>query len=110
MIGKKLFLQTIDEIRAATKYQDGLNGFFRENNCDGYLLQPDCVDTVIRLLENIFCDTKDNWISYFCWELDFGGGYEPGSVIAPGGENIELRTAEDLYDLLVDNMQADGKE
>lgn len=40
------------------------------------------------------------WIMYFCWEKDFGRGYEEGDVQIDGVE-FPLTNSEELYDLLI---------
>ena len=40
------------------------------------------------------------WIMYFCWEKDFGRGYEEGDVQIDG-VNFPLTSSEELYDLLI---------
>ena len=72
MISEKKFCKIISKIQNTWEYQGKLNDFFRNNGVDGYLFQPDCMDQVIELLEYIFHDEEDNWISYFIFELDFG--------------------------------------
>lgn len=46
---------------------------------------------------------KDEWIEYFCFELNFGKKWEPGLIRDDNGLDIVLQTPEDLYDLLQHN-------
>lgn len=101
LINKEDFVTTIEDIKLVNSYQDGLNNFFRKNNVDGYIFQPDCTATVLRLLHNIFGEAdRDNWIEYFCFELDFGKKWKPDSVTKKDGTSIKLQTIEDLYEFL----------
>ena len=43
-----------------------------------------------------------SWISYFCFELDFGREWKPGTI-SNNGADVKLQTAEDLYNLLLNN-------
>lgn len=65
-----------------------------------------CAGTVLDILAAIFEDESD-WISYYCFELDFGKRYEPGCV-KKDGKNVPLATLEDLYNLLLKNYQDRG--
>lgn len=90
-------------------YSNRLNEFFSSNGCDGYLYQPDCADIMIDLLHYIFAEKdRGEWISYFCYDLDFGRKYKPGCVTDPDGSGSKLETAEDLYDLLAGNWIREG--
>ena len=55
-------------------------------------------DTVIDLLEELTND-EGQMISYFVYELDWGKKWEPGCV-TDENEDIDLSTAEKLYDYL----------
>ena len=49
MISEKKFCRIMSKIRNSWEYQDKLNDFFRNNDVDGYLFQPDCIDQAIEL-------------------------------------------------------------
>ena len=55
--------------------------------------------TVLELLAEIMDDQHDD-IRYWCDDLEYGERYTPGDVVVDGNE-IELRTSEQLYDFLV---------
>ena len=105
MITKEEFVAIIDEVEQVHKYSDSLNHFFHQNNVQGYLFQPNCTETALRLLHLMFkqADT-DEWISYFCYELNFGRKWKEGTVKDRDGADIKLQTPEDLYDFLRSNM------
>lgn len=105
MITKEEFVTVMKEIEYCHRYSDKLNNFFHQNNVDGYLFQPDCTETALRLLHLIFKNADvDEWISYFCYELDFGKKWKEGMVKDKDGADIKLQTAEDLYNLLQNNV------
>lgn len=54
---------------------------------------------VVDLLE-FAMDDQGDWISYWLWELEFGEKYKPGCV-TDNGVDVDLSTAEKLYDFLV---------
>lgn len=103
IITKEYFNEIMESIKNTYKYQEGLNNYFSKNGVDGYIYQPDCIDTLMKLLHNIFGEKdKDEWISYFCFELDFGRKYKEGIIKDEFGRNIPLATFDDLYTLLTE--------
>ena len=100
-ISKEEFIKAIEDVKTVSKYHEGLNNFFRKNNVQGYIFQPDCCDTVLRLLHNVFSEgDKDKWIEYFCFDLNYGKKWEQGSIRDKYGKEIVLQTSEDLYKLI----------
>lgn len=100
-LSKEEFIKAINDVEVTYKYQENLNNFFKKNNVEGYIFQPDCVATVLRLLHVFFNDEdKEEWIEYFCFELNFGKKWEPGIVKDENGADIILQTPEDLYNVL----------
>ena len=90
----------MEEVKKVEDYNIGLNKYFFEHDVDGYIFQPDCIDTVLKLLHIIFGEAdRDEWISYFCFELEFGKKYKDGDI-SENGKNIRLANSEDLYDIL----------
>lgn len=103
IISRELFTEIIEEIRKVYDYQEGLNKYFEKNDVDGYIYQPDCMCATIKLLHFIFGEKDiDEWISYFCFELNFGRKYTDGAVVDENGKNIPLATIDDLYNLLTE--------
>lgn len=93
------FERYMKDIKRSYEYSEKLNDFLRENADDGYVFQPDCIDTAVNLLSFIFGD-EAGWIEYFVFELEFGKRYEDGMVINQDGSNISLASTEDLYKFL----------
>lgn len=103
IITKEYFNEIMENVKNTYKYQEGLNNYFSKSGVDGYIYQPDCVDTTIKLLHNIFAEKDvDEWISYFCFELDFGKKYKEGMIRDEFGKDIPLSTYDDLYALLTE--------
>lgn len=103
IITKEVFNEIIEDIRIANDYQENLNKFFSKNGADGYIFQPDCTCSVLKLLHLIFGEKDaDEWIEHFCLELNFGRKYKEGDVLDKDGKNIPLTTTDDLYRLLTE--------
>lgn len=102
IISKELFVEAIEDVKKSDNYQDWLNKTMQSKGVEGYLYQPNCVDTVIKLLHNLFYDTdKEETISYFCLDLDYGRKWKHGSFIDKNGKDIDLSTSEKLYNYLI---------
>ena len=107
ILSKDEFITVIQNWKDVTDYQDKLNNLFREN-CEGWLFQPDCSVGLLHTLEVMFRD-QSHWIDYFVHELEFGKKYVDGSVLEMDDSPIPLGTIEELYDLLIKEMNRYGK-
>lgn len=59
---------------------------------------------IVKYLEKEMED-KFDWISDFIYELEFGKNYKPEMITEKDGSNIDLSTAEKLYDVLFSEME-----
>lgn len=59
---------------------------------------------VVNLLEKLFKDEENGWITYFLYELDCGKSWKPGTA-TEGDKDIPLSNAKELYALLVENLE-----
>jgi hypothetical protein len=102
MINKQDFINVIADIEKVYRYHENVNDFLRKNNVEGYIFQPDCSSTVIMLLHIMFGENdKNDWINYFCNEIDFGHKWVSGMIKDKDGSDIKLKNSGDLYDLLL---------
>ena len=108
-IEKELFCKCIRALRRTYKFQDDVCGLIRDINkkdedkdmCDmGAMMYPDCSNALVDLLEVIMDDNEDEWISYFCYELDFGNEWCEGCCTDEKGNDIPLQTIDDLWNVL----------
>ena len=53
--------------------------------------------TVVKLLENMFCDTGT--LSWWLYELDYGKNFKIGDL-TDNGVDIDISTPDKLYDYL----------
>ncbi len=99
---KDLFTKAIRSLQAVDDFQRGVLDLLHTTApfADmGIMQYPDCSDALITVLEEVMCDT-DGWISYFCYERDYGRNTHLGDVTDAEGNPIPFSTAEDLYNLL----------
>lgn len=108
-MSKESFCRVMDNYKSMWNFTDEMNDLFRKYKSDGEVFPPMCTGTVVDLLEYIFNDVNE-WIQYWTLELEFGERYEDGDIQDKDGNNISLKTSEDLYDLLVENMKESKEE
>ena len=84
-------------------YQMVENDFISPYIFTNPVIEQDLVD----VLENMYED-KDGWISYYLYELDCGADWEPGMITSEDGKDIRLTCANDLYNLLMENLKNDN--
>ena len=113
MISKKEFVEIIERLKNYNDLQDKIDDLFKSNidnkEMDFVNAGSICVgheSVVIYLLENMF-DT--DMISYWIYELDYGEKYTEGCVLDENMNNIDLSTAEKLYDYLVQAIESEGE-
>lgn len=106
MITKELFIEVMEDAKKCDDYQNWLNKQLRKNGADGCIFQPNCIDSVLKLLHFYFESADaDDTITYFCFELDYGRKWESGMVTEKDGTDIDLSTSEALYDYLISRNQ-----
>ena len=107
MIKKELFVQTINFMKERSDATVNINKLFTDEFEDS-IFYPyfKYENQIIKLLAASF-DYDDNiigdWISYYCFELDFGRTHKLGDVteVKNGVEvAIPLGTPEELYNML----------
>lgn len=109
IVSKDEFVSYIDDIKNSMDYQKELNKLFSKYNVDGYLFQPDCSASLIRLLNKVFhVSSQDGYIEKFCFETDFGKKNIPGSFLNKRKKEVKISTSEDLYDLLLELYEMNG--
>ena len=95
------YIETIqDEMKREDKINDVLSNEFA---LERTMLYNPLLSEYIKLLRDIFKDEGD-YIGYYVYDLDFGRDYHEGDIQDENGRNIPLLTVEDLYNLLVENM------
>ena len=72
--------------------------------CNGASLQISHESTVVFLLRKLLKDAVEN-IDYYIYELDYGRKYEPGMITDENGHDIDLSSAEKLYDYLTGEVE-----
>lgn len=110
MITKKKFVEIIERLRNYDDLQKKIQELFKDNidnqemdfmNAGSICIGHETI--VVKLLENMFND-RENWISWWLYECNYGRDFSLGDLEVDGVE-IDLSTPEKLYDYLIKNME-----
>lgn len=111
MISKEKFVEIINRLKNYNELQNKINDLFKDNidnkEMDFMNARSICIgheSVVVYLLERMF-DT--DMISYFIYELDYGEKYKEGCVLDENMNEIDLSTAEKMYDYLVKSLESE---
>jgi hypothetical protein len=64
-------------------------------------------ELIISILEKVFDDEENYWISYFVYDLSYGTDWHEGCIVTKDGVDVPMRDAGDLYDVLMDSVNED---
>ena len=113
IISKEKFVEIINRLKNYNELQDKIDELFKDNieNREKDFMNAGsiCVgheSVVVELLEKMF-DT--DIISYWIYELNYGKEYTDGCVLDENMNEIDLSTAEKLYDYLVQDIESEEK-
>lgn len=98
MINKENFVKHIK------KYEELIN---KKTELYNFGVDLNILDEFEYVILDILIDTfKDegDWISYFCFDLDFGKKYEKGVITDIDNNDINLENAENLYEFIMNNL------
>lgn len=102
MISKKTFVNTINKIIDYNNMSNEINDVFskyRTEDCNS-VFYGFYEDVVVNLLTEAMND-KDEWISWWLYECNYGQDTMKYATIGPDNVEIDLSTPEKLYDFLV---------
>lgn len=88
-MNKETFISALDTLKEADQF------ITKANNIGIDLIESPIMhlmDTVVSVLED-----KDDWVSYWCFQLDYGKKYWDGCVTDQNGNSIDISTPQKLY-------------
>lgn len=110
MIDKKTFVSIIEKLKEVNNFVNKVNSEARKLDdaiisdfFNASSLSISHENIVLELLENMF-DDKDI-LSWWLYELDYGRKFKMGYMTDEKGNNIDLSTAEKLYDYLLATLK-----
>lgn len=107
IITKEHFTACINVLREADDMACRINRVADEYNrgdwINGYAFSDS--PTEIKLVETLelALGDKDHWISWYCFEADYGRDPHFAASVTWNGTNYNLNSPEALYDFLTDN-------
>lgn len=98
---KELFIDTINFIKELNQEENDFNDMLRrvDNEFGGGFIHGKSINYLTGLLK-ILTNDENDWISYYCWEIEFGEKYYDGCVTEVDDTPIPLRTPEDLWNII----------
>lgn len=109
ILDRELFNEMMEFIKERSKAGDAINEVLDKEDLSCFSNIYDKYEIkVIEWLERIMNDTENSWISYWVYSLDFGNSWREGTV-TENGQDIPLKTSDDLYNLLVQNILSKNK-
>ena len=103
------FIGIMKKWEQIVRFKESLWEFRKKEECFDFDF-PTLEWSLKLTLEKMFCDDTDlGWIEYFVYDLDFGTKYEDGMIKDTDGNIIKLSTVEDLYNLLIKEIEENGK-
>ena len=96
LISKEEFVKYITAMKNLWDYQNENVDLIHKYNPysqTSILDYPSCEDELLELLKIVTND--GDYISIFCYDLNFGRDWEPGCVLDHNGDELELATIDD---------------
>ena len=101
-MSKESFIRSINKMKECDRKIQNIEKVLMEN-CDDAIFCPPSLETeMIQMLKDLFHD-ESSWIEYYIFDLDFGEKWEEG-MITETGKSVSMRTPEELYDILIQNL------
>ena len=105
-ISKKEFAEIINKLRKVNDFTNEVNSKARKLDdaiesdfFNAMSLSISHENIVVKLLEKMF--NHGDTLSWWIYELDYGRKYKDGCIVGQDGKEIDLSTAEKLYDYLI---------
>lgn len=96
---KENFIELMDALKKQNEHDDMCSKKLQDVFSDySHYNNSFIVDAVVEFLKKELND-KDNWIEHYIFELDYGAKNDMLKVY-DNGEEIPLKTAEDLWNIL----------
>jgi len=101
LITKSDFVAAIESMARVDDYQNAKNSLYKKHNVDGYLIEPDNNEVVLKLLKLLIPeDTDFDAVTTFCLEKNYGHGKANQEYTDPHGIKHSMKSPEELYDYL----------
>ena len=106
-MSKEEFIKNLTTIKRDLDFYDALYSVTREYHRDDEInILPNSVAVAIESLEAAIGD-KYEYVSWWCFEKDWGERGKDFCVTTEDGEVIPTETMSDIYDLVTTNIEKD---
>jgi len=92
------FKKYMEFVKYRREFLRGLENLMGDYFGSWISLEGEYESKYLDLLKDVF-DDKEDWISYWVYELDFGKEAKK-DTITDNGKNIPIKTIKDLYNLI----------
>ena len=107
-INKQDFVDAINSMMVIEDYQNDKNKLYKKYNADGFLIEPDNNEVILKLLKLQLPDELDyDIIEEFCLINNYGRGKNNGTCTDADGQKISITSPEELYDYIFTNRGSD---
>ena len=104
LIDKEIF---IDAVKTLKEMNDTEIQIFETLKIEPEWVCGEWIYSYFKLIQKIIKPyDESDWLGYFCYELNFGERWKPGTITEEDGIDIKLQTPEDLYEVLKTNFEA----
>ena len=101
-LNRKQFSQVMNKLKVQWNALDEINSLASKYAMSLEFVSLTQFYDICNCLEIMFDDYEDQWINYWMFELDFGQKAEEYKVTIDG-KRIDLRTSENLYNMITGN-------
>lgn len=102
MVTFKKFDEIIEKVKEFSDFEDTMSDYGIEL-C--YSAAADMADEIIKLLA-LLIDDKENWISWYCREADFGRKNKDGfNIVEINGKEYKIDSTKKLWNLIKQESQ-----
>ena len=103
-ISKDDFVDAINSMMTIDDYQNDKNRLYKKYQADGFLIEPDNNDIMLRLLKLLLpADIHYEILEDFCLTNNYGRGKNNNVFTDIDGQRVYISSPEALYDYLFAN-------
>lgn len=110
MLSRNVFNNMISFIQERQEAEFEISKIFSREFLDCDFFPYSKYEAKMVELLSILMEDESGWISYFIYELEFGRRYKEGDITATDKNGkevaIPMKTIDDLYKVLIDNIAA----
>ena len=101
MISKEQFVEAINAMRRITDYQNDKNSLYKKYCADGFIIEPDNNDVIIKLIKLLIPEERFDVVKDFCFSKNYGRGKSNQIFFDEDGQGVIISSPEELYDYVV---------